>query len=211
MLEGICKICCDFAGCCKILFYFHLCQLLKESSFCSLVISRFARQPEQWRMRQKSKESAYREFHAVFGEPTSKELQTNDSYNENNNEEENHDFDADRETKKFNHGEMSSGRKQKINETSDNHGYDASKTSKKQKLGKPFFQKSSSKFVSNSINTPFLREPRKKDSAVSELAQLASKSDLTAGEVRSLFNASLKNDKGQSKSFKVPFVRKRKH
>lgn len=164
-------------------------------------------------MRQKSKESTYREFQAVFGEPgepTGKELKTTDSYSENNNGKESHDDNADIEIKELDRIEMPSDRKQKINDKNDNRYYDASKTSKKQKVGRPPFLKSRNKFISNSINTPFVRESGKKDYAASELAQLASKSDLTAGEVRSLFNASLKNEKGQSKNFKVPFVSKRK-
>jgi hypothetical protein len=161
-------------------------------------------------MRQKSKETAYREFHAVFGEPMGKELKTNDSYNDNNNEEENPDLDAGREAEKFNHGGVPSDRKQKMNGKIGSWDYETSKTSKKQKLGKPHFQKNTSKFISNSRNTPFGRELGKKETAVSELAQLASKSDLTAGEVRSLFNASLKNDRDESKNSKIPFVRKRK-
>ncbi|XP_078164345.1 pumilio 23 isoform X3 [Carex rostrata] len=175
-----------------------------------LDIDGFARQPEQWRMRQKSKESTYREFQAVFGEPMGKELKTTDSYSENNNGKESHNDNADIEIKELDRIEMPSDRKQKINEKNDIRYYDASKTSKKQKVGRPPFLKSRNKFISNSINTPFVRESGKKDYAASELAQLASKSDLTAGEVRSLFNASLKNEKGQSKNFKVPFVSKRK-
>ncbi|KAJ4820412.1 Nucleolar protein 9 [Rhynchospora pubera] len=175
-----------------------------------LDIDGYARQPEQWRVRQKSKETAYREFQAVFGEPRGEEIKINASYNENHNGKQKHDYNADGESKKFNHVEMPSDKKQKTNEKDGNHSYDSSKMSKKQKVGKPLLQKSANKFISNSTNTPFVRQSGKKDSAVSELAQLASKSDLTAGEVRSLFNASLKNEKGQSKNFKVPFVRKRK-
>ncbi|KAJ1687263.1 hypothetical protein LUZ63_018653 [Rhynchospora breviuscula] len=174
-----------------------------------LDIDGYARQPEQWRMRQKSKETAYREFHAVFGESRGEEIKTNASYNENHNGKEKHDYNADGESKKLNHVEMPSEQKQKINKDGDR-SYDSSKMSKKQKVGKPLLQKSANKFISNSSNTPFVRQSGKKDSAVGELAQLASKSDLTAGEVRSLFNASLKNEKGQSKNLKVPFVRKRK-
>jgi hypothetical protein len=164
----------------------------ERSSLSYLFPCSFARQTEQWKMRQKWKETAYREFHSVFGESTGKELKTSDSHNDNNNDEENHDLDAIRESKKFNHGEVPFDRKQKTNEKIGNHDYDASKTSKKQKLGKPHFQKSTSKFISYIRNMPFGRESGKRDSAVSELAQLASKSDLTAGEVRSLFNASVK-------------------
>jgi nucleolar protein 9 len=60
-------------------------------------------------------------------------------------------------------------------------------SSKKQKHQRPnSIQSDGSRFVRDSINTPFVRNTVKQKQSIAELAALAGKDKLTAGEVRKL-------------------------
>ncbi|XP_072991248.1 pumilio homolog 23 [Typha latifolia] len=183
-----------------------------------LDIDGFARRPEQWKLSQASKETAYREFQAAFGsiskpleqnvEPESSERplkrKHKGSEKMNNNIDQGHGAYTEMPSLSSFPGLENSMAKL---------GFSQNKKSlKRQKSAKVTTGKEpdSKKFIRNSASTPFVRESGKRKSSVTELADLASKTTLSAGEVRKLFKPSTENTKNQSLDERVPFLKKQK-
>lgn len=175
-------------------------------SYFLLLCCRFASRPEQWKLSQESKESAYKEFHAVFGSKS-------DSQGRNTQAS----WSSQKSSKKTQKKHLASGNADNSMTRSslESPGRQVSMA----RLGFPGKEKnhaskvgyrSGHKFIrNNSSNTSFVRSGKRKSSAT-DLADLAGKSRLSAGEVQRLFKPSVKNENKQSGNEKAPFKKKQK-
>ncbi|CAL9190243.1 pumilio homolog 23-like [Musa acuminata AAA Group] len=180
-----------------------------------LDIDGFASRPEQWKQSQASKESAYREFHAVFGSKSKPHKQNVESPESSL---------ASSKKKHRRHEKLSDDADAAMaNSTLEFPGLEISMA----KLGFPVKEKKghmrrgtmdasgveepdSKKFVRSNTNTSFVKRSGKRKSSASDLADLASKSRLSAGEVQQLFKPTIKNENKQSGNEKVPFLKRQK-
>ncbi|WOL02670.1 hypothetical protein Cni_G11389 [Canna indica] len=198
-----------------------------------LDIDGFGSRPEQWKLSQESKESAYREFQAVFGsksksnEPNIEASVPSVKSSKRTQKKEKESDKATHSTLEFPGLEISMSKLGfPTKEKSQKRGpVDESKL--KQSDSKKFIRNNtntsfvkgsgkrkssttdlaSKKFIRNNTNTSVVKGSGKRKSSSTDLADLAGKSRLSAGEVQQLFKPSIKNENGNEK---VPFLKKQK-
>nr|XP_029123826.1 pumilio homolog 23 isoform X3 [Elaeis guineensis] len=175
-----------------------------------LDIDGFAKRPQQWKLHQASKESAYKEFQAAFGSSSKLNEQKVPVYQSSQ--------ESSKKRRKG-HGHNSNA---VASSSTEFPGLEISMA----KLGFPghtqgFKRKGysdendaeetpSKKFIRNSIKTSFVRKSGKRKSSATELADLAGKEKLSAREVQELFKPTTKTEKQQSGMERTPFLKRRK-
>ncbi|KAG1342562.1 pumilio [Cocos nucifera] len=184
-----------------------------------LDIDGFAKRPEQWKLHQASKESAYKEFQATFGSSSKSNEQNVPAHQSSQ---------GSSKKRRKGHGTM---------DDNINHGHNSNAVASSSaefagleismaKLGFPgrmqgFKRKGysdendaketlSKKFIRNSTKTSFVRKSEKRKSSATELADLAGKEKLSAREVQELYKPTTKTEKQQSGMERTPFPKRQK-
>ncbi|XP_008783356.2 pumilio homolog 23 isoform X1 [Phoenix dactylifera] len=184
-----------------------------------LDIDGFAKRPEQWKLHQASKESAYKEFQATFGSSSKSNEQNVPVHQSSQESSRKRHKGHGKMDDNIGHGRISNAG---ASSSAEYPGLEISMA----KLGFPghkqgFKRKGysdendaketlSKKFIRNSIETSFVRKSGKRKSSATELADLAGKETLSAREVQELFKPTTKTERQQSGMERTPFLKKQK-
>ncbi|ONK65403.1 uncharacterized protein A4U43_C07F36740 [Asparagus officinalis] len=179
-----------------------------------LDIDGFASRPEQWKRSQASKETIYKEFQATFGSNSRHEVQSEPSQKPSNKRKRNNGRASDKTDVLDVSNSISSLGSEfpgldvsmaKMGLIADKRGIKRERPSSDTATAKDFGKNT---FLRNGRKTtPFVRNPGKRKSSASELANLAGKQKLSSGDVHKLFKSTALNAIKQSQKVKKPFLR----